>query len=1182
MVSKGMMRFREETVLGSRVSVSRLLTSFGTVGLGRRAGVVGVVVLVGAVLWLASPVWGQSAAGPEITSTGPFDVDEGVTAVATLTADDSDTDPGDLVWSLAGEVDDAGEDTAAFTLSESGVLAFSSARDYESFDDADGDGVYELTVRVSDGTNEDLADLEVILGNVVELTEVTGPSTVTFAENDWSRVATFSASSSQDRDGVEWVLGGADAARFSMDDPLGALRFDLDAVYPSIFSKPPDFEVPVDSDSDNVYEVTVQPTTASDSTATPVVVKVTVTDADEAGTLALSTKRPRTGVEVTAVLSDPDVVVDGSQVWVWERTAGNNNWAVIAGADLSSYTPVAADAGSFLRVSVTYSDNHSSTAQAHATAPEVVAADQLSTLSISTNDSDETTGTDDWRRMRPAFSAETLHYSVGCDSTDTMTLTLSVADAATRISVDGIQYANPGAGNSMTDTRTVTGDSVVRIALTDAEGAQTQYVVHCLPDDFAEITVDKPLGEDGVLDELILFSQTGRLYAIDSNGVPRWQRRFTGGSQFFRFYPDVNGEPRYSHRGPGNYWILDANLEQINVVSAVAPLTRADGHDFRVLEDGNYMVMAYQDTERDLSHVTFNDEAGQPYGTDVYVEDSAIQIVSPSGVAVFNWNSWDWMPLEDCAQHFFPPGDGDYAHLNTIQMVDGLIIASMRGCSRVLAIDVATGDVVWRVGPSNLSDAEWAERDIGPAPLDIVGDPEKQFCGQHGSSQLPNGNLILYDNGVQCTINPWTRTNLLRVNEEYSRALEYAIDVDNGEAVFVRDHSLHGTRNELGYRGGNVEVLSNGHWLVSWGGRRPRDLLAPPSPSDVFTQVDPDTGEEWLSVDGLLDFTRGTVMPPEFLAEDLPALEAWFPASSDTSVVHSGVGDAVTVVVAFNRPVADFGASSPSLDVQGASVTSVVPHVVADELAYAYLVTLSPDGDGAISVSVVPGRGCDVGGVCAADGTDVAVVPAPLVIDPPIEVFFGAAAYSVGEGATLQVPVRLSEAHGHVDNVEVLIVASGVSASVDDFVVVGSVSFAAGETRKTVSFDAADDALVEGPETVELSFGALAPGFSAGPTAVATVTITDTDTAAIEFSVESGEVSEGGETELTFAITNGVVFAADQIINIEVSGSAGVGDFVLEDSNGPLSTPVFGDVGCRREFGHCDAGSGGRLGFGAC
>ncbi len=90
-----------------------------------------------------------------------------------------------------------------------------------------------------------------------------------------------------------------------------------------------------------------------------------------------------------------------------------------------------------------------------------------------------------------------------------------------------------------------------------------------------------------------------------------------------------------------------------------------------------------------------------------------------------------------------------------------------------------------------------------------------------------------------------------------------------------------------------------------------------------------------------------------------------------------------------------------------------------------------------------------------------------------------------------------------------------------------------------------------------LSFGALAPGFSAGSTAMSTVTIADTDTAAFGFSVASSEVSEGGQTELTFAITNGVTFAVDQDISIAVSGSADVGDdFVLSDSqNRTLSAP---------------------------
>ena len=1096
------------------------------------------------LLWVV-PAMGQSDAAPEITGDLAFEVDEGETSITTLTATDDDTAPADLVWSLAGEVDNAGEDTDLFTLSESGELAFGSAKDFEVPDDVGADRTYELTVQVSDGFNDVTADLVVTLDNVIELVAIEGPSVVSFAENSWSRVATFTASSPQDRDGISWTLGGSDAAYFRIDKPSGALRFDLDAVAPVIVKKPPDFEAPVDSGTDNAYAVTLLPSSGLATAVTALSVTVTVTDADELGAVSLSTKRPRTGVEVTATLEDPDDVGAGSATWAWERSAGYNEWAAIAGADSSSYTPVAADAGSFLRVSVSYSDNHGSGA-AHATAPEVVAADQLSDLSITTNDSTATT--EAWRRMRPAFSAETLHYSVGCGDTDTMTLTMTPAAGSSRISVDGTQYANPGAGDTVTVTAAVAGDNMVRIALADADGAQTQYVVHCLADDLSPIRVEKPLGEAGVLDELILFSQAGSLFAIDSNGVPRFFHRVnTRTGSYFRFYPDVNGEPRYAYIG-GLSYVLDEKLNRLAVARTVSPLTRQDGHDFRLLDNGNYMLMAYQDTERDLSHLTFNDRNDKPYGTDVYVEDSVIQIVTPGEQAVFNWNSWDHIPLEDCTQHFFPPGDGDYAHLNTIQMADGHIIASIRGCSRVLAIDVATGDVVWRVGPSNLSDAEWAERDIGPPPLDIIGDPEKQFCGQHGSAQLPNGNLILYDNGVQCTQDPWTRTNLLRTNNEYSRALEYALDLDNGEAVFVRDHSLHGTKSELGYRTGHVEELSNGHWLISWGAAHPRSS---DHPSDVFTQADPDTGEEWLSVDGLAGTTRGTVMRPEALAAAPESLEARILAGSYTSVFHSGVGDDPTVAVAFNRPVADFGVSTPSLGVVGASVSAVAPLLVAGEPANAYLVTLAPEGAGAITVSWVAGKSCDVGGVCAADGSTLSEVPSPLVVDPPIEVSFGAAVYSVSEGTTLQVPVELSEAHGHADIVEVPIVVSGGTASADDFSVAAVVSFAAGETTKTVAFDAVDDALVEGPETVELGLGELEAGFSEGATTSTTVTIADTDAAVLDFTVESGEVSEGGETELRFAITNGVTFADDQVIDIAVSGSATAGDdFVLEDSVG--------------------------------
>ena len=85
---------------------------------------------------------------------------------------------------------------------------------------------------------------------------------------------------------------------------------------------------------------------------------------------------------------------------------------------------------------------------------------------------------------------------------------------------------------------------------------------------------------------------------------------------------------------------------------------------------------------RDLS--AFSSPDGAVYGTEEAVEDSVIQKVAPDGREVFRWNSWDHLAAENCTQHRFP---WDCTHLNSLQFVDGDIVASFRGCSQVLRID---------------------------------------------------------------------------------------------------------------------------------------------------------------------------------------------------------------------------------------------------------------------------------------------------------------------------------------------------------------------------------------------------------------------------------------------------------------------------------------------------------------
>ena len=88
--------------------------------------------------------------------------------------------------------------------------------------------------------------------NVIELTAVTGPVEVSVAENSSTRVASFSAASEEDRDGVGWIITGADRAHFTLDGPAGALRFEIDPVAPNSFPLPSDFEDRDDSNTGSV------------------------------------------------------------------------------------------------------------------------------------------------------------------------------------------------------------------------------------------------------------------------------------------------------------------------------------------------------------------------------------------------------------------------------------------------------------------------------------------------------------------------------------------------------------------------------------------------------------------------------------------------------------------------------------------------------------------------------------------------------------------------------------------------------------------------------------------------------------------------------------------------------------------------------------------------------------------
>ncbi|MGL5363385.1 MAG: cadherin domain-containing protein, partial [Bosea sp. (in: a-proteobacteria)] len=190
---------------------------------------------------------------PVITSNGggtsvSISINESQTAITTVTAIDPDPLT-TLTYAIVG-----GADGSRFTINATtGVLTLIAPPDYETPTDADGNNIYDVIVQASDGT---LVDTQLISVSVINQNDppvivsngggATGTGSV--AEN--SSIATTIVATDADIGAVltYTILGGADAARFTINSTTGVLSF----------IAPPNFEAPTDADGNNQYEVTVQ------------------------------------------------------------------------------------------------------------------------------------------------------------------------------------------------------------------------------------------------------------------------------------------------------------------------------------------------------------------------------------------------------------------------------------------------------------------------------------------------------------------------------------------------------------------------------------------------------------------------------------------------------------------------------------------------------------------------------------------------------------------------------------------------------------------------------------------------------------------------------------------------------------------------------------------------------------
>ncbi|MDE2894018.1 MAG: cadherin domain-containing protein, partial [Chloroflexota bacterium] len=204
---------------------------------------------------------------PAISTTQTaISVADNQTSVLTYAADDPDNENNEshdsantLTWSV-----ESADDGDFFEIgSTSGVLTFKNAPNFEDRQDAGGDGVYNVTVTVTDngidgnrGSSNHLSVSKSLAVTVTDINETptltTAPSSITFDENATGVVATYIATDPDATTGqMTWDLSGNDAGDFNITSTVNGtaeLRF----------KNPPDFERPEDTGGNSVYDVTVR------------------------------------------------------------------------------------------------------------------------------------------------------------------------------------------------------------------------------------------------------------------------------------------------------------------------------------------------------------------------------------------------------------------------------------------------------------------------------------------------------------------------------------------------------------------------------------------------------------------------------------------------------------------------------------------------------------------------------------------------------------------------------------------------------------------------------------------------------------------------------------------------------------------------------------------------------------
>ncbi|MDB5339009.1 MAG: hypothetical protein JWN70_4628 [Planctomycetaceae bacterium] len=222
---------------------------------------------------------------PVFSSSTTFNVAENTTAVGTTVAADADRPTQTITYSLSG-----GADKSLFSITGAGGLTFIAPPNFETPSDSGSNNVYDIEVTADDGQGGTTKQIiAVTVTNVNEPPVFSSSTTFNVAENSTDVGKTVATDEDAGQTVSYSLSGGSDQGKFSITS-VGELTF--------ITS--PNFEIPTDSDLDNVYNVQVMASDGNGGT-TLQDIAVTVTALNDNSPLFTSSATFNVAENTTAV-----------------------------------------------------------------------------------------------------------------------------------------------------------------------------------------------------------------------------------------------------------------------------------------------------------------------------------------------------------------------------------------------------------------------------------------------------------------------------------------------------------------------------------------------------------------------------------------------------------------------------------------------------------------------------------------------------------------------------------------------------------------------------------------------------------------------------------------------------------------------------------------------------------------